>query len=254
MQEKYFRITEFARLAKTSRKTLQYYDELGLFRPAYVAENGYRCYSLHQLDRLALIAVLRDTGLPLKEIRSYLSCGSGDRLEGLLEAQRAEVERMIAQLRRRKALLTEILEENRIFQSLCGRGFQLAEWPPQRAAWLADMAEGSRVVANYLTDGLHLGLCAYEGGEFLYQRREDGELLIPGGTFFCQCELVEDGPQPRRYDWVERMGASAAERGLTLDRRVYIEFNDLLLTRDGGRACLMRLIRSLVVPPPAGKS
>lgn len=40
MQEKYFRITEFARLAKTSRKTLQYYDELGLFRPAYVAENG----------------------------------------------------------------------------------------------------------------------------------------------------------------------------------------------------------------------
>ena len=148
MQEKYFRITEFARLAKTSRKTLQYYDELGLFRPAYVAENGYRCYSLHQLDRLALIAVLRDTGLPLKEIRSYLSCGSGDRLEGLLEAQQAEVERMIAQLRRRKALLTEILEENRIFQSLCGRGFQLAEWPPQRAAWLADMAEGGRVVAN----------------------------------------------------------------------------------------------------------
>ena len=251
MQEKYFRITEFARLAKTSRKTLQYYDELGLFRPAYVAENGYRCYSLHQLDRLALIAVLRDTGLPLKEIRSYLSCGSGDRLEGLLEAQQAEVERMIAQLRRRKALLTEILEENRIFQSLCGRGFQLAEWPPQRAAWLADMAEGGRVVANYLTDGLHLGLCAYEGGEFLYQKREDGELLIPGGTFFCQCELVEDGPQPRRYDWVERLGA---ERGLTLDRRVYIEFNDLLLTRDGGRACLMRLIRSLVVPPPAGKS
>ena len=56
------------------------------------------------------------------------------------------------------------------------------------------------------------------------------------------------------YGTIREMAQAAAERGLTLDRRVYIEFNDLLLTRDGGRACLMRLIRSLVVPPPAGKS
>lgn len=254
MQEKYLHITEFARLAKTSRKTLQYYDELGLFRPAYVAENGYRCYSLHQLDRLALIAVLRDMGLPLKEIKDYLSCGGGERLEGLLEAQREEIDRMAGQLRRRKRLLTEIMEENRLFQSLCGKGFQLVEWPEQRAAWLADMAAGGRVVANYLTDGLHLGLCVYEGGEFLYQKREGGELLIPGGTFFCRCELVENGPQQRRRDWVERMGAAAAEQGLTLERRVYIEFNDLLLTQDGGRECMMRLIRSLVLPPQSGKN
>ena len=111
MQEKYFRITEFARLAKTSRKTLQYYDELGLFRPAYVAENGYRCYSLHQLDRLALIAALRDMGLSLREIKSYLQQEDGENLNALLEAQLDRAEEMMERLRCRKALLTEMFSD-----------------------------------------------------------------------------------------------------------------------------------------------
>ena len=84
MTEELFKITEFAKIASTSRKTLQYYDEIGLFSPAYVAENGYRYYSLFQLDQLALIAVLRDLGLPLREIKQYQECGSADELEHLL--------------------------------------------------------------------------------------------------------------------------------------------------------------------------
>lgn len=239
------RITEFAQLARTSRKTLQYYDELGLFRPTYVGENGYRYYALHQLDRLALIAVLRDMGLPLKEIREYLG-GGGERLDRLLEAQLDRIDQLIGQLRRRKAMLAESLEENRMFQSLCGKGFQLVEWPEQRAVRLADLLPGHRMVANYLTDGLHLGLCAFEGGQFLYQKREDGELLIPGGTYFCKCELLDAGPQERRYDWVERMCAAAAGHGVRLDRQVYLEYNDLLLTHTGGEELMMRLARAHV--------
>ena len=245
MREEYLRITEFARLARTSRKTLQYYDELGLFRPACVEANGYRYYTLHQLDRLALIAVLRDMGLPLKEIRAYLD-GGGAQLDRLLEAQRDRIDGMIEQLQYKKRLLKEVLEENRTFQSLCGKGSQLVKWPPQRAARLVDV-DGGRLIANYLTNGLHLGLCAFAGGEFLYQKREDGELLIPGGTFFCKCELIEAGPQKRCSDWVERMGASAAQRGLTLAPYVYLEYNDLLPEQSGNAEFMMRLARSPVV-------
>ncbi|MBD5152161.1 MAG: MerR family transcriptional regulator [Oscillibacter sp.] len=90
MSEKLFKITEFATIAGTNRKTLQYYDEIGLFSPAYVAENGYRYYSLLQLDRLALIAVLRDLGLPLREIKQYQESGSAEELGHLLEAQSRE--------------------------------------------------------------------------------------------------------------------------------------------------------------------
>ena len=76
MSEKLFKITEFAKIAGMNRKTLQYYDEIGLFSPAYVAENGYRYYSLFQLDWLALIAVLRDLGGMWLNRETGISAGS----------------------------------------------------------------------------------------------------------------------------------------------------------------------------------
>ena len=45
MQKKYLRTAAFAKLAGVNKKTLHYYDEIGLFRPAYVNEKGYRFYS-----------------------------------------------------------------------------------------------------------------------------------------------------------------------------------------------------------------
>ena len=68
MQKKYLRTAAFAQLAGVNKKTLHYYDEIGLFRPAYVNEKGYRFYSPLQLDRLALIVTLKDLGVPLKVI------------------------------------------------------------------------------------------------------------------------------------------------------------------------------------------
>ena len=51
----YLTTAAFAKLAGVNKKTLHYYDEIGLFRPARVNEKGYRFYSPVQLDRLALI-------------------------------------------------------------------------------------------------------------------------------------------------------------------------------------------------------
>lgn len=246
MWERYLQITEFARIAKTSRKTLQYYDELGLFRPARVGANGYRYYSIHQLDRLALIAALRDMGLPLKEIKTYLDCGGGPLLNRALEDQREQIDQRIAQLRRRKALLTSALEENRLFQSLCGAGLQVLEWAAQPAAKLAELDREGPFIVNYLTDGLRTGLCLQEEGAFLYQKRADGELVIPAGRYLCLCEQVEDAVQERSMELAEPLYAYARKHGLTLEGRFFAEFNDLLFTQADGRRYLMRLLRGRI--------
>lgn len=248
MEEKYFQISEFARIAKTSRKTLQYYDELGLFRPARVGRNGYRYYTLSQLDRLALIAALRDMGLSLGEIASYLQCGGGERLNALLEEQLDRAGQMVERLRRRQALLTEMLAENRLFQALCGKGYQLMEWPPQRAATLMALDQAGPVAVNYLTDGLHIGLCVQRDRQFLYQRREDGELLLPGGSYLCLCDLVDDAPQQRSPEQAAALREHGDREGLRLDGCCYVEFNDLLFPEREGRQCLMRLLRVRVLP------
>lgn len=62
----------FAKLCGVPKKTLLYYDEIGLFKPDYIAENGYRYYSYRQIDLLLAILALREIGMPLKQIKAYL--------------------------------------------------------------------------------------------------------------------------------------------------------------------------------------
>lgn len=111
----YYRTAAFAQLAGMNKKTLQYYDEIGLFRPARVEANGYRYYSIFQLDRLALIAALKDLGLPLKEIKRYLDSGDLALMDQLLDQQSRELARRLAQLNARKAMLERVRRENRDF-------------------------------------------------------------------------------------------------------------------------------------------
>lgn len=244
MTEKLFKITAFAKIASTSRKTLQYYDEIGLFSPAYVAENGYRYYSLLQLDRLALIAVLRDLGLPLREIKEYQERGSAEELGRLLEAQSREIDRCMEALQRRKAMLTSVLDENRAFQRYVGRGFQVLEW---KDVWFSRLVPEGRkppFVVNYLTDGLQTGLFIGAGEQFLYQKRTDGETCAPGGKYLCLYDLSANTVQQWLTDTIKAMNRYAAGNGFQLDGCFYAEFNDITLAKKESQQLFPRMIRS----------
>jgi DNA-binding transcriptional MerR regulator len=107
-------------LAQISIKTLHYYDELGLLKPARVdAETGYRYYSVSQLPRLHRIMALRDLGFPLDRIAEALEEGVGaDELRGMLMLRRVEQENRIREesdrLDRLKATLRLIEDEGRL--------------------------------------------------------------------------------------------------------------------------------------------
>ena len=54
-----FKIGDFSKLSRVSVKTLRYYDELGLLKPAHVDHfTGYRFYSADQLPQLNRILAL----------------------------------------------------------------------------------------------------------------------------------------------------------------------------------------------------
>ena len=244
MSEKLFKITEFAKIAGTNRKTLQYYDEIGLFSPAYVAENGYRYYSLFQLDQLALIAVLRDLGLPLREIKQYQERGLAEELGHLLEVQSREIDRCMDLLRRRKAMLTSVLDENRLFQQYSEKGFQILAWEDVRFSWLMKESRKPPFVINYLTDGLQTGLFIQDGEPRFYQKRADGEICAPGGKYLCRYDLSEHDVRRWLTDTIEAMKRYAAENGLQLDGCFYAEFNDIILAQNGDQQLFHRMIRS----------
>jgi DNA-binding transcriptional MerR regulator len=75
-------IGEFARRSRLSVKALRLYDELGVLVPARVDEaSGYRYYHGAQLDHARLVAMLRQLGLPLAEVKNLLACDPVDAAE-----------------------------------------------------------------------------------------------------------------------------------------------------------------------------
>ena len=71
-RHEYMTTGEFAAAKGVSKDTLFHYDDIGLFCPEKVSENGYRLYSIYQLETFDTIRMLRDLGIPLKEIRDIL--------------------------------------------------------------------------------------------------------------------------------------------------------------------------------------
>ena len=98
-------INEFAKLVSVSVRTLHYYDEIGLLKPAFVDEqNGYRFYDETSLERMQEILFYRELDFELKSIAEILSSPDYDKQKALAEQRKLlilkkeRLERIIAAL------------------------------------------------------------------------------------------------------------------------------------------------------------
>jgi DNA-binding transcriptional MerR regulator len=96
-------IQQVARLSGVTARTLRYYDEMGLLRPAGVGANGYRYYEQDQLLRLQQILLLRELGMDLAAISAVVD-GARDQLEAL----RAHQQRLLAERDRLDTLVQTV--------------------------------------------------------------------------------------------------------------------------------------------------
>lgn len=84
-----YKIGEFSILAKTTIKTLRYYEKEKILVPAYIdPETNYRYYQTSQLIELARIISFRQIGFRIDEIKSILN---GANLKCLLKEKKKEL-------------------------------------------------------------------------------------------------------------------------------------------------------------------
>lgn len=99
-------VQSLAALSGVSRRTLRYYDQIGLLKPARVAENGYRIYGKEQVERLQQILLYRALGMKLEEIQAVLSAPDFDACRALeehlcrLEEKKQQIEKQIQSVRK----------------------------------------------------------------------------------------------------------------------------------------------------------
>ncbi|HEM3472740.1 TPA: MerR family transcriptional regulator [Streptococcus suis] len=102
-------VKQVGRLTGLTVRTLHHYDQIGLLKPAFVAENGYRYYNQENLARLQEILLFRELDFPLKDIQQLLDVTEVNRQQvlrdhiTLLELKRERLDRIINHAR----LLTE---------------------------------------------------------------------------------------------------------------------------------------------------
>ena len=98
-KEKLLTIGQFAALHGINKKTLMWYDETGLFKPAAKnAENGYRYYSYRQSPLLETILLLRELNVSVAEIQKFIKMRSAESLKNLLEKKIKDVDAQLMHL------------------------------------------------------------------------------------------------------------------------------------------------------------
>lgn len=98
-KNKLLTIGQFAAMHGINKKTLMWYDEIGLFPPAAInPDNGYRCYNYHQSPVLETILLLRELDVSIDEIQHFMKNRSAGSLKDLLEEKITDLDLKIAHL------------------------------------------------------------------------------------------------------------------------------------------------------------
>ena len=109
-----YSIGKFSELTGLGIHTLRYYEHEGLIAPERNSSNR-RCYSEKDLTWIEFIKRLKDTGMPIKEIRRYAQLRAGgdptlfERMEMLVQHRQA-LNEQIVQLQEHKLKLDEKID------------------------------------------------------------------------------------------------------------------------------------------------
>ncbi len=106
----YMSIGKVSKLKNVSIKSLRYYDQIGILKPAFVnTETNYRYYTKEQLYLLDAITVCIKLGIPLKDLNNYVE-GTSINLQKLLYDGKILAEQKILDIRNCLATLQDTLQ------------------------------------------------------------------------------------------------------------------------------------------------
>lgn len=98
-----YTVKQLAQLSGVSIRTLRFYDDIGILKPAYYGDNGYRYYQQEQLLILQQILFFRELNMPLKDIQHVLNAPNFNVLDRL-KSHKVSLEQRIE--RTKKLLVT----------------------------------------------------------------------------------------------------------------------------------------------------
>lgn len=103
----FFTAGEFAKLHHINKRTLHYYDSIGIFSPNHKGENGYRYYTYEQSVNLENILALREIGMSIEELKAYINKPNKEDFRKISKVKIDEIDQTINRLKKIKSILKE---------------------------------------------------------------------------------------------------------------------------------------------------
>jgi len=105
-------VKKLATISGVSVRTLHFYDEMGLLKPAYYGANGYRFYEEPQLLTLQQILFYRELGFELRQIKRILGRADFEKIAAL-ESHREVLQKNLARTHQLIATIDKTIEHLR---------------------------------------------------------------------------------------------------------------------------------------------
>lgn len=168
-------IGEFSNICKVSTKTLRYYAEIGLILPDEInPENGYRYYSVEQLETMLFINRLKSYHFSLEEIKAVLEADElqEEKLCQELTRKKKEMERQVTEFQKTLNQLNDdisVLKQGKSIMSyLENIDVQLVEVPKMYLLSIRKMLTESEIAEEY-------GNCFHK----IFRKIADDNLTVP---------------------------------------------------------------------------
>lgn len=100
---------DMARLTGNTLRTVRFYEEAGVLRPARRTEGGHRLFDDRELERLQLVSDMREAGMSLEDVRSLLELKERANSGGeAAKTATAALGDLLASLRKKLEVLTRL--------------------------------------------------------------------------------------------------------------------------------------------------
>lgn len=99
-----YTVRKLGEMAGISTRTLRYYDEIGILKPARINSSGYRIYGRAEVDKLQQILFYKELGMDLESIKEIVNSPKFDTIKALkdhrknLLAKKKRLDMLIANL------------------------------------------------------------------------------------------------------------------------------------------------------------
>lgn len=206
-KKKYLYTTgQFARLNGINKRTLHYYDEIGLFSPEFKGENGYRYYTCFQTVQLELILMLRKVDLSIEEIIRYQQSPSGTSFSELITEKKKLIDKSIQELLNAKSFLEQKSQKLSLSLTAKEGEIELLTLPEQRIL-LSDPITGAYDDDDFAVAGeFSLRLKSIYGLYDNFGSRILAEKIVTGNYHDYDCFFAYGREDIKIYDAVRPEG------------------------------------------------